>query len=147
MAVTRPETSCACFVGFAPCWTPTTTIKHTTTQIRKLLRTNGLLGGAAGGRRLGKAAAGDEWASDLEGGDPLLEAERAAVEDLYVRHLAADDYLEQVGDTAGDAVGDMVVPWHSDLQCIDKQSSDQDKMAMHFLMRSLSLSQSLSFAP
>lgn len=71
---------------------------HTTApthQIRKLLRTNAL---DAGGRRRrgGADDADDGWASELEGGDPLLEVERAFLEDLYVRHLAADDYLEKV---------------------------------------------------
>ncbi|GBF93528.1 hypothetical protein Rsub_06248 [Raphidocelis subcapitata] len=66
-------------------------------QIRKLLRTHGLLG-AARRRGGGDGGASDDggWASDLEGGDPLLEADRSLMEDLYARHLADDDYLDKI---------------------------------------------------
>jgi len=68
-------------------------------QIRKLLRTLNLLGGAC--RRSVRGADDDGWASDLEGGDPLLEVDRSVVEDLYCRYLADDDYLEKVRGRMG----------------------------------------------
>ncbi|KIY91564.1 hypothetical protein MNEG_16400 [Monoraphidium neglectum] len=73
-------------------------------QVRKLLKDHGLVGGGAAGRRRrgpgagrGGGSDGDDggWESDLEGADPLLEAERSVVEDLYCRHLAHNDYLEK----------------------------------------------------
>jgi hypothetical protein len=71
-------------------WTPK--------QVKKLLRSHHLPGGGPGPGRRGRrgGADSDGWESELEGGDPLLEAERAVVEDLYARHLADDDYLEKV---------------------------------------------------
>lgn len=77
-------------------------------QVRKLLRTEGLIAGGRGGGvgRLGRRrknddegflSDGDGWASaDGETGDVLFDVEKPELERLYQQYIVEEDYLEKV---------------------------------------------------
>lgn len=76
-------------------------------QVRKLLRTEGLLGTTRGGCRLGRRRSaaeddegfisdGDDAGDGADGGDVLFDVEKAELERLYQQYIIEEDYLDKV---------------------------------------------------